>query len=221
MLSRFGDIWIGCTHIYTSDWSGSCSEEGPLFGGVGAPAPPICDSLGRSDLGGVPCRERLEGKTSTPARTLPNSLPVVDADAPVRAPTPRRRSTSRPQTPTFVRGPWDSGDVPATAAESAEKERGPRSSRLQHARSAPATMVDFAFGRPRPWPRPCRLSDEAVAMAASAADKVVAKAASTRSWPRPWPRRTRPWPRSRSQRTRPWPRPHPRRTRLWPRPRPR
>ena len=58
-------------------------------------------------------------------------------------------------------------------------------------------------------------------MATSAADKVVAKAASTRSWPRPWPPRTRSWPRSRSQRTRPWPRPHPQRTRSWPRPRPR
>ena len=33
MLSRFGDIWIDCTYIYTSDWSGSCSEEGPLFEG--------------------------------------------------------------------------------------------------------------------------------------------------------------------------------------------
>ena len=34
MLSRFGDIWIDCTYIYTSDWGGSCSEEGPLFGGA-------------------------------------------------------------------------------------------------------------------------------------------------------------------------------------------
>ena len=31
MLSIFGDIWIDCTYIHTSDWSGSCSEEGPLF----------------------------------------------------------------------------------------------------------------------------------------------------------------------------------------------
>ena len=31
MLSRFGDIWIGYKYIYTSDWSGSCSEEGPLL----------------------------------------------------------------------------------------------------------------------------------------------------------------------------------------------
>ena len=44
MLSRFGDIWIGCTYIYTSDWSGSCSEEGPLFG-ERAPLPPICGIL--------------------------------------------------------------------------------------------------------------------------------------------------------------------------------
>ena len=39
MLSRFGDIWIGCTYIYTSDWSGSCSEEGPLF--AGSPSRPL------------------------------------------------------------------------------------------------------------------------------------------------------------------------------------
>ena len=31
MLSSFGDIWIGCTYIFTSDWRGSCSEEGPLL----------------------------------------------------------------------------------------------------------------------------------------------------------------------------------------------
>ena len=31
MLSKFGDIWIGSAYIYTSIWSGSCSEEGPLF----------------------------------------------------------------------------------------------------------------------------------------------------------------------------------------------
>ena len=41
MLSRFGDIWIDSTYIYTSDWSGSYSEEGPLFGH----ASPLCDSL--------------------------------------------------------------------------------------------------------------------------------------------------------------------------------
>ena len=34
MLSRFGDIWIYCTYTHTSDWSGSCSEEGPLFEGA-------------------------------------------------------------------------------------------------------------------------------------------------------------------------------------------
>ena len=34
MLSRFGDIWIDCTYIHTSDWSGSCSEEDPLFTGA-------------------------------------------------------------------------------------------------------------------------------------------------------------------------------------------
>ena len=34
MLSRFGDIWIGCTYIYTSELSGSCSEEVPLFRGA-------------------------------------------------------------------------------------------------------------------------------------------------------------------------------------------
>ena len=34
MLSMFGDILIDCTYIHTSDWSGSCSEEGPLFEGV-------------------------------------------------------------------------------------------------------------------------------------------------------------------------------------------
>ena len=34
MLSRFRDIWISSTYIYTSDWSGSCSEEGPLFEGA-------------------------------------------------------------------------------------------------------------------------------------------------------------------------------------------
>ena len=39
MLSRFNDIWIDCTYIHTSDWSGSCSEEGPLFGDV-SPRPP-------------------------------------------------------------------------------------------------------------------------------------------------------------------------------------
>ena len=33
MLNSFGDVWIGRTYIHTSDWSGSCSEEGPLFGG--------------------------------------------------------------------------------------------------------------------------------------------------------------------------------------------
>ena len=33
MLSSFGDICMLCTYIYTSDWSGSCSEEGPLFEG--------------------------------------------------------------------------------------------------------------------------------------------------------------------------------------------
>ena len=27
----FGDIYIYCTYIYTSNWSGSYSEEGPLF----------------------------------------------------------------------------------------------------------------------------------------------------------------------------------------------
>ena len=31
MLSRFGDIWMGFTCIDTSEWSGSCSEEGLLF----------------------------------------------------------------------------------------------------------------------------------------------------------------------------------------------
>ena len=45
MLSRFGDIWIGCTYIYTSDWSGSCSEEGPLFRST-LPRPlPISETL--------------------------------------------------------------------------------------------------------------------------------------------------------------------------------
>ena len=34
ILSIFGDIWIDCTYIYTSDWSRSCSEEGPLFEGA-------------------------------------------------------------------------------------------------------------------------------------------------------------------------------------------
>ena len=34
VLSIFGEIWIGCMYIYTSDWSGSCSEEGPLFEGA-------------------------------------------------------------------------------------------------------------------------------------------------------------------------------------------
>ena len=28
------DIWIDCTYIHTSDWSGSCSEEGILFEGA-------------------------------------------------------------------------------------------------------------------------------------------------------------------------------------------
>ena len=31
ILSIFGDIWMDCIYIYTSGWSGSCSEEGPLF----------------------------------------------------------------------------------------------------------------------------------------------------------------------------------------------
>ena len=33
MLTIFGDVWKGCTSIYIhiSDWSRSCSEEGPLF----------------------------------------------------------------------------------------------------------------------------------------------------------------------------------------------
>ena len=34
MLSIVGDIWNGCTYIYTSDWTGSCSEEGLLFEGA-------------------------------------------------------------------------------------------------------------------------------------------------------------------------------------------
>ena len=47
MLSIFGDIWIDCTYIHTSDCSGSCSEEGPLFRGrLNAPymSTPILDS---------------------------------------------------------------------------------------------------------------------------------------------------------------------------------
>ena len=39
MLSSFGDIFIGCTYIYTSDWSGSCSEEGPFL--EGSPQRPL------------------------------------------------------------------------------------------------------------------------------------------------------------------------------------
>ena len=34
ILNIFDDIYIDCTYIYPSDWSGSCSEEGPVFEGA-------------------------------------------------------------------------------------------------------------------------------------------------------------------------------------------
>ena len=31
IMSRFGDVWIGCTYIDSSDSSGSCSDEAPFL----------------------------------------------------------------------------------------------------------------------------------------------------------------------------------------------
>ena len=43
ILGTFCDIWMRCTHVYTSDWSGSCSEEGPLV--EDAPSHLLCETL--------------------------------------------------------------------------------------------------------------------------------------------------------------------------------
>ena len=46
----FSNVWIGSTSFDTSDWSGSCSEEGGLCGG----APPfIAHTIVRSVYGTV------------------------------------------------------------------------------------------------------------------------------------------------------------------------
>ena len=63
MLSRFGDIWIDCTYIHTSDLSGSCSEEGPLFEGA-APCPLYVDPYGRGQRRPVHSLKRREMGTN-------------------------------------------------------------------------------------------------------------------------------------------------------------
>ena len=42
-MSNFGDFWMICTYIHTSDLRRSCSEEGPLF--EGASSRPLCPCL--------------------------------------------------------------------------------------------------------------------------------------------------------------------------------